>query len=265
MILHITNGDSAADTLAKLFPHDTILSWNDVLHDGPVPPGLNLDQLSEVRARFIADCGWAPYEKALADFRRRDSLLARYAEFSETVLWFEHDLYDQLQLIQILDLFRDQLKLGHDLNLSLVQASDYLGSMPLHKVGELFPGRQTVTREQLELAADAWHAFRADDPRGLESFLEQDEALPYLGAALERYCEEFPWIDDGLTRTQRTIRLLQSAGITDPRQLFRAVTQTEDPIWMGDSSFFLVLEGRLPPERKWLWDSTRRRFSPRPS
>ena len=44
------------------------LSWLDVLHDGPVPEGLSLEELSEVRADFIADCDWAVLEKAKSAF-----------------------------------------------------------------------------------------------------------------------------------------------------------------------------------------------------
>jgi hypothetical protein len=48
------------------------LSWLDVLHDGPVPEGLSLEELSEVRADFIADCDWAVLEKAKNAFQKRD-------------------------------------------------------------------------------------------------------------------------------------------------------------------------------------------------
>ena len=42
------------------------------------------------------------------------------------MLWFEHDLYDQLQLLQILDWFsREQM--NADGSLLLVQASEFLG------------------------------------------------------------------------------------------------------------------------------------------
>ncbi len=43
-------------------------------------------------------------EEALrAAFRARDAIFRRHGEFKTVVLWFEHDLYDQLQLLQILD------------------------------------------------------------------------------------------------------------------------------------------------------------------
>jgi hypothetical protein len=45
-----------------------VLSWIDVLHEGPVPPELGLDELRSVRAQFIASCGWTSFEEVLTLF-----------------------------------------------------------------------------------------------------------------------------------------------------------------------------------------------------
>jgi len=260
VILHITNGDSAGFDLQKLFPQDTVLPWRDSLTDGPVPAGLTLEAFSIARADFLAAWSSTPAATILAELQERNSLLTRHADFSETVLWFEHDLYDQLQLIQILDSFN-----GRGANLTLAQSHDYLGTMELPALAALFPLRRPVWHRQFELASAAWRAFTSPDPRALERFLEEDASLPYLAAAFERLCEEYPWAEDGLTRTERTIARLRAGGITDPGELFVAFSRTEEPLWMGDSSFFRILEGARDRATDWLWDSTRRRFVRRPS
>ena len=82
-----------------------MLAWRDVLHEGPVPPG-NEATVREARARFFVETGWDDRaEHAIHELERRDSaLLEALAEGREVVLWFEHDLYDQLQLVQALAL-----------------------------------------------------------------------------------------------------------------------------------------------------------------
>ena len=55
-MLHIVNGDCAIEALKDSGIEGDFLSWLDVLHDGPVPEGLSLEELSEVRGGFIADC-----------------------------------------------------------------------------------------------------------------------------------------------------------------------------------------------------------------
>ena len=65
MILIITNGDSAVEAIKNSGIEANILPWRDVLHDGPVPSGLNLQKMAAVRARFIAECGWGKYNQIL--------------------------------------------------------------------------------------------------------------------------------------------------------------------------------------------------------
>jgi hypothetical protein len=65
-MLHITNGDSAAEVIRRAGVQGDVLPWRDVLHEGPVPQGLSLEELLGVRARFIAAAGWASFDDALA-------------------------------------------------------------------------------------------------------------------------------------------------------------------------------------------------------
>ena len=73
------------------------LSWDDVLHVGPL--AFDPAESRRVRARFLADTAGEMPRRSRAGLERRDELLAR-AE--RVVIWFEHDLFDQLQLLQIL-------------------------------------------------------------------------------------------------------------------------------------------------------------------
>ncbi len=244
--------------LKQLWPAHAVLPWRDVLHDGPLLP--SLEELSPRRAAFLAGLGWATPEALLEEFQQRDAMLARYGEFEETVLWFEHDLYDQLQLVQLLHWFAER-----PARLSLVQAETYLGPLQQEELATFFAQRQAVSAAQLELGSRAWLALCSADPRALEPFLEPRTELPFLPAALRRYCEDYPWLDDGLTRTERTIAALRARGLSDRGELFRAFSKQEDPLWMGDETFYLHLEGRLRRETPWRWDVTRRRFVLRPS
>ena len=81
-----------------------MLSWQDVLHEGPVP-ALPRQELLRTRARFLAGCGWGGRQALLSSLERRDrQLLEALRDGVQVVLWFEHDLYDQLQLLDVLAL-----------------------------------------------------------------------------------------------------------------------------------------------------------------
>ena len=97
-MLHVTNGDSVIESFKAGQVPGVYLAWNDPLHDGPVPETSSLEELSDVRARALSDFGWGSYSQIRQQFSKRDRTLAGFREHDETVLWFEHDLYDQLQL-----------------------------------------------------------------------------------------------------------------------------------------------------------------------
>ncbi|HEX6369128.1 MAG TPA: DUF1835 domain-containing protein [Longimicrobium sp.] len=239
-MLHVTNGDSAVERIRAAGVDGAVLPWRDVLHDGPVPAGLPLEQLSALRADFIASRGWARADEVRRSFAERDRALAAAGDQDEVVLWFEHDLYDQLQLIQVLDWFADH---PHP-RLTLVNPAEYLGMMDAQRASELFGARRAVTAEQLELARRAWDAFRAPDPRRVEAVaVDGGDGLPHLSAALLRLLQEYPAVHDGLSRSERQALRVFAAG---PRALREAYPDAhhavEDAVWMGDRSFAAIVD-----------------------
>ncbi len=239
--LHITNGDVAAGILQEAGIAGEVLPWRDVLHEGPVPASLALAELSRVRARFIADCGWASFEAAAEDFRARDAVLVACQERSEVTLWFEHDLYDQLQLLQLLDWFSAQPP--GSARPTMICIDEYLGRLSAAKMAALFPTRAPVTDAQLELGRRAWRAFRAPEPEAWQALMDEDtSALPFLADAVLRHLEQFPSTENGLNRTESQLLEAVRAGRHSPGQVFAAVQATEERAFMGDWSFFLCMK-----------------------
>ena len=244
-MLHITNGDSTAISLRRSGIPGVFLAWRDVLHDGPVPAGLSLRQLSEVRARFLAERGWSSYEDALEEFRARDSIFERFRNEREVVLWFEHDLYDQLQLLQILGWLAEQER-GKTI-LSLIAIDSFPERASFHGLGELtpaelsslFPQRRPITSAMLTLAHEAWDAFRSPDPLMIERVLARDtSALPFLAGALKRHLQELPSVTSGLSRTERQLLEALAAGPMRPIPLFVAAQRMEKAPYLGDWPFW---------------------------
>jgi hypothetical protein len=240
-MLHVTNGDCAAERIRAAGVEGTILPWRDVLHDGPVPAGLPLERLSAVRADFIASGGAGTADEIRRSFAGRDAVLAASRGEDEVVLWFEHDLYDQLQLIQVLDWFADH---PHP-TLTLINPPEYLGDVGEERASELFAARRPVTPGQLALGRWAWDAFRGTDPRHVETVLYAEDAgeLPHLAGALFRLLEEYPAVGSGLSRSEEQILIAFSAG---PRTLAEAYPashhEVEDAVWMGDSTWLSHVE-----------------------
>ncbi len=242
--LHITNGDSAADILKASGLEGDVLPWRDPMNYGPFAAGHDLDAVSDVRARYLAETP-AVYEDVARSFRLRDAHLKAANRYGEIILWFEHDLTDQLQILQLLDWFSSA-----DLDaakLSMICIDHFAGVEPFRGLGQLsqeqmaslYHLRQPVTHAQFKLAADGWAAFCSSNPANLEALMAEElNSLPFLRAALARHLEEYPWTTDGLTRSERQLLKLVSEGIHAPGALFARNMDCERVLFEGDLRFF---------------------------
>lgn len=239
--LNITNGDVAAGTLGEAGVAGKIIPWRDVLHEGPVDSSLSLAALSKQRARFIAERGWRSVKQASSDFAERDRAIQKLDDVDEVVLWFEDDLYDQLQLIQLLDFFARTPVKGK--KVSMVVVDGYIPPLSAAKIKELDAARPMVTPAQFELGKRAWKAFGSDNPAAILALLGEDtSALPYLAAALKRHLEEFPSLENGLSRSEYEALSAINDGHTTPVAAFLDVAKRQESVFLGDSIFWWYLE-----------------------
>lgn len=258
--LVITNGDVAADALREARIADEILPWRDILHEGPVPGGLGLEELSKVRAEFLSRRGWLSADELEAAFGARDATIRNHAAFGEVILWFEHDLYDQLQLLQILDFFADE---NRRTGLYLIQAGKYLARETPRALKSHLTLKEPVSEAHFALAKLAWTSFRSSSPEPLASLLRlSTHVLPFLRLAILRLLEELPSPGSGLSRTEWTILNLISQGIRKPRELFEAFAETEELTFIGDWSFYHALDQLGSGGAPLIAGFQRRSFSP---
>jgi Domain of unknown function (DUF1835) len=96
--LHISNGDST-DVLGTGLARQVIY-WRDILHEGPVPE-VAPTELRRIRTDYLSEYEMADRAEVIRQFTERDNALAANHD-GQYVLWFEADLYDQLQIIEAL-------------------------------------------------------------------------------------------------------------------------------------------------------------------
>jgi hypothetical protein len=212
-MLHVTNGDSAVAALAAAGIEDA-LPWRDILHEGPVPNVPEPD-LRRIRAHFLAKAYGLDRAQVLREMQERDE---RLATADEVVLWFESDLYDDLQRMQI----SHQLG-GRTAYLVLVDDTPWRGVV--HLTLDEIKHAQAVEAPDLR---EEWAAVRDQDPRGVTH---------------ERYKQEFPWTTDGLSRSER--QLVEAGG-----DFMKAQAMEEKP-FLGDTTAAILFARAKDPARKY--------------
>ncbi|MFN2433095.1 MAG: RNA polymerase subunit sigma-24 [Gemmatimonadota bacterium] len=255
-ILHVLNGDATAELLARSGLSGDRLPFREALVSGPTPD-LGRARWRACRAAHLASEAGTDRADVEAELERTDRALDQAREYEEVVLWFEHDLFCQVNLIHLL------ARLGLDApegsNLRLVCIAEHpgvpdfrgLGQLSAAQLAALFEQRAPVTEGQIALATEAWGAYRSPDPAAIENLLAGDTAdLPFLREALELHLARFPSTRNGLGLVENVAlgRMLQ--GVEDFATLFREFEDAEPGYGFGDLQFLAALErlarGREP-------------------
>jgi hypothetical protein len=217
-MLHITDGESVAGTLRESGIPGRVAVYGDLMYEGPIPAGI-------------------------------EATLGAYSQHDEVVIWLDNKLSNQLMLIRMLDWF-SRRDLGA-VKLSLICIGQYpgqdhfrgLGALTADQLASLADTRRPVGEVQYRTAQAAWNAFASPDPTEIERFMATDgSALPFLAAAMRRHLEQFPSVENGLSRTERqALSVLCDRGPLSGGQLFVAVQLQEEQVYMGDTSFYKMM------------------------
>ena len=247
-MLHIHNGDSTAGTLREFgFPGEH-KAFQEVLLEGPTPGGLPPDEFLRTRARFLAEAYELEPEKAEQDMFDQQIWLRKFSDHDETILWFEHDLFCQANLIYLLDWFSRQLSDQGKLSLICIDEfpgiDDFrgLGQLSGEQLASLFDNRHEVSESELSLGSKAWSAYCSATPEDILRLIESDtSAMPFLEKTLRLHLSRFPSKANGLGRIENKALELISGGAVAFKSLFPRFASDEPAYGLGDSQFWSAL------------------------
>jgi hypothetical protein len=247
-VLHILNGRSTEDTLRQSAVPGKFFSFRDVLIDGPAPATTTAEQWRQVRARHLAAAYGVDLEACEGDLLDQEAVLASHIQHEEVVLWFEHDLFCQLNLLYLLDWFARASVAPN--RLSLINIGEFpghknfrgLGELSVKELSSLFPQRSSITADQLQLANQAWSAHCSSDPSKIESLMRADtSALPFLQTAFAAHLRRFPATKNGLGQIENTALRLIDEGCETFADVFPRFATSEPVYGLGDAQLWLGL------------------------
>lgn len=225
------------------------LVFREVLCEGPTQADFNSAEFWDQRRAFMAQA-YGPTneefdEKAIGEFSKHD-----LSTFEEIVLWFEYDLFCQINLMAALSWLNDQ---NVSCTVSLICAGEEPGHNKLMGLGELtleefaakFPKRHVLSSDDMDYASRLWKAYCLEDPKKLLELADATkEHFPYMVPALESHLTRFP-SKNGLNSIENTMLAL-SQELDDFKKLVGTMLRRENYFGFGDSQYFNYL-GRLRP------------------
>lgn len=227
MILHVLNGDATRTIFEDSGLQGDHMVWREMFCEGRLPVTEDMHLFFEERAAYLQQQYGLNRETYLSDIRKDYILLNQADRYDEVVLWFEFDLFCQVNLLFALYYLRRlNIKLPP---VSIVQLNEHpevpnfrgFGMLSPHHLPPQFEKRTYLTEEDWQLALEAWKAYSHGDPLALETISHRrSPGLPYLGEALQAHLRRLPSMTNGLNAVEHFFLDRLALGKTRERELY---------------------------------------------
>lgn len=244
-MLHILNGDSTLSIFkTQQIPGDTIV-WREVLCEGPATFKLGSNQFWDARIPFFQsffNCSLDQFKRlTIAPFEKLKENLKIY---DEIVLWFEYDLFCQINMMGLIA-WLDQQKLTSKV-ISLICVGSYPGQKGLKGLAEipasnypvLFEERTELKTMDLFLARVFWKVYCSRQHRELIDIASTaSPAFPYLEDAIRAHYQRFPAVKDGLNEIELFMLNTIAALPQTTKEIIRETMKRPNFYGFGDTQY----------------------------
>ena len=226
-IVHILNGDSTLETLQKSELEGHAIVWREMLCEGPLTKEVGSDEFWIQRYKFFKERlnveRLEYFDRVIKELVAIEDL----SEFKEVVLWFEYDLFCQINLLAlcsyILKFFRK------DISYYLICTGKETGKDGWQTLGDytpkeyvdLYNNKVKLSRNDLLYANESWNAFVEDHKNNLENFnFNKNQKFKYLDLSIKQYLKNLEETK-GLDTISYKILQIMDEGAQSKTQMIR--------------------------------------------
>ena len=244
--LHITNGQSLTDFLNELGIKGDILTWQEMLCEGPTTEIIDSDEFFKVRKDFLFE--FYDIEVNEEEFRSEIAILNHPEHFSEIVLWFEYDLFCHINLIAVISLIQQK---HIALPLYLVCSGRVQGEKDLKGLSELTPeqlqqhydDKILLSEDDFDLMTSLWKTYCGKDHNLFKPVIVKKSSFPYLSNCLKAHLQRFPDSKTGLSGLEVNIlTILEKYDIKSRQHLLGYALNYQGYFGYGDIQFIRIIE-----------------------
>jgi len=249
-ILHITNGASLSNYLRELEFTDPILSWEEMLCEGPTNFYIETRSFYKKRKFFLTET--YDIEIDLKAYFKEINKLNNPEQYDHIVLWFEYDLFCHINLLAVIN-FIEQRNISKPLY--LVCSGRIKGVKTLKGLAELnksqllshYKQKVLLSEDDIDLAKTLWGIYCGKDHNLLKPYIVQNSSFEYLGNCLKAHLVRFPDPVTGLgTIETNVLGLLNEFDIKSKHHLLGYALNYQGYYGYGDLQYERVI-GNLSP------------------
>ncbi len=212
---HLLNGDSLKNSFLASGIEGEPVIWREGFALGPVQYDFENNNSLKNRKHF-----WSRFDQPVSNQSFPDyfdffvpelNKLKNLTSEESITLWFEHDLFCQINLIASLSLlFRKNIR-----RISVVSTDHHSNHPEFKGLGNLTPDELkdladieiALTGDDLKFADEAWKTYCSPDPLDLQEFVRKQfpVSFPYLKKSFEIHFDRFPSSFNGLNVIQTKI------------------------------------------------------------
>ena len=210
--LHITNGDYTTKRLKKLNFEGQIITWREMLCEGKTTVEVGSEVFWKTRFEFLKSSYNVTKQKFIDYTVKEYRNLCNQKKQDEIVLWFEYDLFCQINMLAVISWLKRYRK---DRQISLVCSGKINNQKKLVGLRELsdnqlkqyYTNKIILTQDDIEYADYIWQLYCSDSPLQLENIykIHENSTFNYLEEAIKSHLLRFPSIENGLNHIERGI------------------------------------------------------------
>ena len=244
--LHITNGSSLTTILKDLDFTGDILTWEEMLCEGPTIYNINSDEFLKIRASFFNS--YYNVDLNIKEIKDDLDILNHTENYTEIILWFEYDLFCHINMIAVIALLH-QKKI--DLPLYLVCSGRIEGEKSLKGLSELtenqlnnhFKNKVRLTKNDIDMALSIWDIYCGKDHNLLKPYIVKRSNFEYLSSCLKAHLERFPDSKSGLNVLETNIlEIIKEKDIKSENHLLGYALNYQGYYGYGDIQFTRIIK-----------------------
>ena len=210
-VLHILNGDSTATILKQTSIEGDVVVWREMLCEGPVCNEVGSDEFWLQRYDYFEnELGvnrLEYYDKTIKEIIKLEDI----SNYDEVVLWFEYDLFCQVNLMALCAYLLENY--SKSVIYYLVCTGNEKGKEQLLTLADYSPqsysklleNRIKLSRNNLLFAKQCWELYIENNPEKLKTFnFNKQPKFAYFQMAINQHLERFSKLN-GLNQIQQKL------------------------------------------------------------